>query len=207
MGCVDLGEHDRPPAGLLLAAGGGRRMGGPKALVRDQDGTPWVVRATRVLTAGGCDPVLVVVGAEAPAVAAVLADLPCAVVEATGWAGGMGASLRAGLTELARRPGTDAVLIAPVDVPGLSAALVRRIGAETGRNSLARAVYDGRPGHPVLIGRDHWDGVLEHAAGDLGARAYLGAHGAAEIECSDLADGTDVDTADQLPAGHRPWQG
>ncbi|HET6529482.1 MAG TPA: NTP transferase domain-containing protein, partial [Actinoplanes sp.] len=50
-------------AGLLLAAGAGRRMGTPKALLRDPDGTAWVTRSARVLVAGGCRPVLVVVGA------------------------------------------------------------------------------------------------------------------------------------------------
>jgi CTP:molybdopterin cytidylyltransferase MocA len=195
-------------AGLLLAAGAGRRMGGPKALVRDENGTPWVVRAAHALAGGGCDPVLVVVGAQAPAVAATLHGQPVEVIEADGWREGMGASLRTGLTELSRRrTRAVAALVAPVDVPGLSADVVRRFAERARPDALARAVYDGRPGHPVLIGRDHWDGVLAQAAGDQGARAYLGAHGAAEIECSDLADGTDVDTADQLPAGHRPWQG
>ena len=30
--------------GLLLAAGEGRRFGGPKALARDADGTSWLLR-------------------------------------------------------------------------------------------------------------------------------------------------------------------
>ena len=51
-------------AGLLLAAGAGRRMGGPKALV-ELDGEPLVRRGIRLLTDGGCDPVTVVVGASA----------------------------------------------------------------------------------------------------------------------------------------------
>ena len=38
--------------GILLAAGAGIRMGRPKALVADADGTPWVVAAARAL---GCD--------------------------------------------------------------------------------------------------------------------------------------------------------
>lgn len=192
-------------AGLVLAAGAGRRMGGPKALVRDAAGTPWVVRAARALADGGCAPVLVVVGAQGGAVAAAVHGEPVEVVEAPGWAEGLGASLRAGLTELARRT-EQAVLIAPVDVPSLSAEVVRRIGAAAGPDALARAVYGGRPGHPVLIGRAHWDGVLAKAAGEEGARPYLRDHPPESIECSDLGSGADVDTVDRLPAGHRPWQ-
>ena len=56
-----------------------------------------------------------------------------------------------------------------------------------------RAAYDGVPGHPVLIGRDHWDGVVASAVGDRGARDYLAAHGVALVECGDLATGVDVD--------------
>ena len=37
-----------PPVGVLLAAGEGRRMGQPKALVRDPDGTSWLNRAVDV---------------------------------------------------------------------------------------------------------------------------------------------------------------
>ena len=179
-------------------------MGGPKALVRDPDGVPWVVRTARLLSEAGCAPVLVVVGAEAEQVAAELTAEPAEVVVATQWEEGMGASLRAGLRQLQLVGGSfGAVLVMPVDVPGLTADVVRRMSAHSERRVLARAVYDAKPGHPVLIGRDHWDGVIASAAGDEGARSYLEQHHAAEIECSDLSDGADVDTVEQLPDGHR----
>ncbi|HEY5335252.1 MAG TPA: NTP transferase domain-containing protein, partial [Mycobacteriales bacterium] len=50
-------------AGLLLAAGSGSRMGGPKALLSWR-GRPLVEHGIRTLLEGGCDPVVVVVGAE-----------------------------------------------------------------------------------------------------------------------------------------------
>ena len=59
-------------AGLLLAAGAVRRMGMPKALVRDDAGEPWVVRGVRTLRAGGCDAVTVVLGAAAAEAAPLL---------------------------------------------------------------------------------------------------------------------------------------
>lgn len=190
-------------AGLVLAAGAGRRMGGPKALVRDPDGTAWVVRAGRALADAGCRPVLVVVGAAADQVTAVLGGEPVEVVEAGGWQEGMGASLRAGLAALARHPSPVAVVVMPVDVPGLTEDVVRRTAAGAGADSLTRAVFDGSPGHPVLIGRDHWAGVAAAAVGDEGARAYLTTHPPREVDCADLAEGADVDTAGRLPPGHQ----
>lgn len=191
-------------AGLLLAAGEGRRFGGPKALVRDADGVPWVRKRVDALVAGGCTPVLVVLGADADQVAALLPDdvLP---VSASDWAQGMGASLRAGLLAVSRiEPRPDAVLVALVDTPGLTPAVVTRLACVSvapATSVLAQACYDGTPGHPVLIGRDHWDGVASSARGDRGARDYLRARVVQRIECADVGDGRDVDTADQLPAG------
>ena len=51
--------------GVLLAAGAGRRAGGPKALRVDADGTSWLERSIKVLRDGGCDAVIVVLGCEA----------------------------------------------------------------------------------------------------------------------------------------------
>ena len=185
-------------AGLLLAAGAGRRMGGPKALLRDADGTAWVTRSARTLLAAGCAPVLVVVGAAAEEVAGLLPP-GVDVVRAEDWDEGMGASLRAGLAALARRPEpADAVLVALVDTPGVTPEVLARLTALGSSDVLARAGYAGLPGHPVLIGRAHWDGVAATARGDAGARGYLAGHQVAQVECGDLGDGRDVDRPSDL---------
>jgi CTP:molybdopterin cytidylyltransferase MocA len=169
-------------------------MGRPKALV-EIDGEPLVRRALRVLADGGCAPLVVVVGAAAGDVRAALpADVR--VVEAPDWAEGMGASLRAGLAAL----DDTAALVHLVDLPGVTAAAVARLldGGATGA-TLRRAAYDGRPAHPVLLGRDHWTGVLGTAAGDAGARAYLRDNPAVTlVECADVAVPDDVDTPEAL---------
>jgi CTP:molybdopterin cytidylyltransferase MocA len=179
-------------------------MGAPKALV-ELDGEPLVRRALRVLARGGCDPLLVVIGAAAPEVRAALPPGVDAVV-AQGWAEGMGASLRAGLAALADLdPGPDAALVHLVDLPGVTAgAVARLVTAADGPEALVRAAYGGRPAHPVLLGRSHWAGVRESATGDAGARGYLAGHPALRlVECGDLADPDDVDTPEQL-ARYRP---
>jgi CTP:molybdopterin cytidylyltransferase MocA len=171
--------------GLLLAAGAGRRYGGPKALV---DG--WLSRSLDVLAAGGCRARTVVLGAEAER-ALGLVPGGIEVVVADDWEEGMGASLRAGLRSL---PPADAVLVHLVDLPDVSAAVVARVlAAATGPATLARAAYAGTPGHPVLLGRDHWAAIVEGAAGDRGARDYLAFHDVELVECGDLATGRDVD--------------
>jgi CTP:molybdopterin cytidylyltransferase MocA len=189
--------------GLVLAAGEGRRMGGPKALLRDESGTPWVVRTVRVLQQGGVDDVVVVVGAAADEVRAVLLAENVRVVAADDWSEGMGASLRAGLRRLVGLDDVTAALVCVVDTPGLNAAVVGRVAALAGPDVLARATYDATPGHPVLLGSAHFGALLDVAGGDAGARDYLSRRGTRAVECADLADGTDVDAPEDLPPGHR----
>lgn len=157
-------------------------MGTPKALVED-----WLARSVEVLLAGGCSSVTVVLGAAAEQ-ARTLVPAEVTVVVASDWASGMGASLRAGLASLS---GPDAALVHLVDLPDVSAAVVDRVLANG--SGLARASYFGVPGHPVLIGREHWAGVVATASGDQGARAYLAAHEVELVECGDLASGADMD--------------
>ena len=181
--------------GLLLAAGAGRRMGTPKAVVSDESGS-WLVRGLTNLSAGGCDRVTVVLGAETVESRALLAStaVRSRVVVAEDWDEGMGASLRAGLRSLADSA-DEAVVVLLVDLPDLVPAVVARVvAAGDGPAALARASYDGKPGHPVLLGRDHWAGVVETARGDRGARDYLAAHRVTLVECGDLATGRDVDS-------------
>ncbi|WP_182380121.1 nucleotidyltransferase family protein [Nocardioides sp. WS12] len=189
--------------GLLLAAGAGRRMGLPKALVTAPDGVPWLLTSVRALAEGGCDAVTVVLGASAEEAAALLADSPVEVIVAADWENGMGASLAAGLRHLGaldQRP--DAALVHLVDLPDVGPAVIRRVlGAgeqlpsAASTEVLRRAAYRAVPGHPVLLGRAHWAGILDSATGDQGARSYLASHDVALVECGNLATGDDVDHA------------
>ncbi|WP_370114143.1 NTP transferase domain-containing protein [Streptacidiphilus sp. MAP12-33] len=180
--------------GLLLAAGGGRRMGNrPKALL-DFRGRPMVEHALGVLRAGGCARVRVVLGAAAQEVLATAELGDAEVVVNPDWASGMGSSLRAGLAGLT----ADAALVGLVDTPGVTPEAVARVIASGA--DLAAASYGGERGHPVLIGSRHFAEAREGAVGDAGARALLRAH-AGElrlVECGDVASPDDVDTPEQL---------
>ncbi|MFJ9114317.1 MULTISPECIES: nucleotidyltransferase family protein [unclassified Streptomyces] len=193
-------EKEREPAGLLLAAGGGRRLGGrPKALLEHR-GRPLVEYAVGVLRAAGCARVHVVLGARADEVRRRAELGGCVVVENPAWEEGMGSSLRAGLDSLAGT-GARAALVSLVDQPGIGVEAVRRVlAAYEDDGSLASAAYDGVRGHPVLLGAAHWAGIAESASGDRGARAYLRAHREAIrlVECGDVARPYDIDTEADL---------
>ena len=179
-------------AGLVLAAGGGRRYGMPKALV-EYGGSLLVERAVRTARAV-CDPVLVVLGARAVDVWQA-ADLTGATVLANrDWETGMASSLRTGLEGLRGWPGrVDAALVTLVDMPGMTPEALRTVAAHAHPGALAVATYDGVRGHPVLLGREHWAGVAGSATGDEGARRYLAAHAVTEVDCTGLADPVDLD--------------
>lgn len=186
--------------GLLLAAGAGVRLGRPKALVTGGDGRSWLERSASALRDGGTAPVYVVLGADAEQVSRRV-PAGCAAVVALDWAEGMGASLRAGLSEVALdHPTAEAVLVMLVDTPGIGADVVRRLAGQATPDRLVRASYGTTPGHPVLIGRRHWQGVLESAHGDRGAHDYLRGHDVELVECGDIGSGDDVDTPEALTA-------
>lgn len=181
-------------AGLLLAAGAGRRMGGPKALV-ELEGEPLVRRGIRLLAEGGCDPVVVVVGAAAEQVRA-LCD-GAEVVQARDWDTGMGASLRAGLARLVDDLTVTGAVVALVDQPLVTAAVLDRLRAAHAAGAVAAvATYDGRPRNPVLLARSTWQGVSAAATGDEGARGWLRAHPdlVRQVDCTDVGAPDDLDT-------------
>ena len=175
-------------AGLLLAAGAGTRMGRPKALVEG-----WLPATVTVLLDGGCADVVVVLGAGADEATGLLPDrADVRLVVADHWADGMSASLRAGLAAL-ETTDHEAAVVMLVDLPDVTSEVIARLATNADAATVRRASYDGVPGHPVLLGRDHWEAVAVSVTGDRGAGPYLVAIGAASIECSDLASGRDVD--------------
>jgi CTP:molybdopterin cytidylyltransferase MocA len=188
-------------AGVVLAAGGGRRMGRPKALV-ELDGQPLVVRAQAVLRDGRCHPVAVVTGAGHDQVAP-LVDGP--VVHNAAWADGQAGSARAAL-DWAGGAGVDAVVVLPVDTPGIPAAVVDRLiaGWRGAPDRAAVATYDGRMRNPVLLPAPVWAAVRVALSGDAGAGHWLRAHPdrVVAVDCTGLGDPTDLDT----PADLQRWQ-
>ncbi|ABM12491.1 conserved hypothetical protein [Mycolicibacterium vanbaalenii PYR-1] len=172
--------------GVVLAAGAGTRFGMPKVLGGDGD---WLRRSVAALHDGGCGDVVVVLGA-----AIVDVPAPARAVVTADWADGLSASVRAGVR--AAGDAADFVVLTTVDTPDVGAAAVRRVlaAARASTSGLARAYYDGRPGHPVVIARRHWPALLDALAGDVGAGPFLaGRDDVVAVECADLGTGRDID--------------
>jgi CTP:molybdopterin cytidylyltransferase MocA/predicted O-methyltransferase YrrM len=159
---------------VVLAAGEGRRMGGPKALLPLGE-TTFLAHACRLLARPGVASVVAVVGAEAERVRAG-AGLPpgATVVVNDRWREGMLSSVGRGL-DAAEAGGADAVLLHPVDHPLVQPSTIDRvIQALSASAPIAVPTWDGRRGHPGGFHRSVF-GELRAAPPDRGARAVLAA--------------------------------
>jgi nicotine blue oxidoreductase len=160
---------------VVLAAGEGRRMGGPKALARLR-GRTFLEHCVDALRRPGVDRVLAVLGHQA---ARVRAEVPLAegtlLVDHAAWAEGMLSSVRRGL-EAAEELGADAILLHPVDHPLVEAETVDAVVAALAAGAVvAVPSHEGRRGHPGGFARAAWD-ALRRAPEQRGARAVLADH-------------------------------
>lgn len=183
---------------IVLAAGGSRRLGRSKQLVRYRL-RPLVVHAvTAARRALPAAPLIVVVGAEALKVRLVLRRDGCvaSVVANARWAEGLATSLHAGLAAAPRD--ARAALVLLVDQPRVdAAALERLLRAWRRRPGLpAAARYEGRSGVPAVLPRRHWR-ALRSLQGDQGARAWL--RGVRTLTSVDMPEAVvDIDTPADL---------
>lgn len=191
--------------GIVPAAGAGRRMGLPKALLRhgsgDGSGTSFVAAAAEVLRQAGCACVLVTVGARA---GEVRAELPAGVVavDVPDWADGPGAGIARALQH-PEAVAADATVLLLVDLPHVTVEGVRAVVAAGGRGTLVRAVDAGRPGHPVLVGADLRERAVATARGGQGLKPLFTdpavAHAVVRVEVPGAV--ADVDEPSDLPPG------
>ena len=180
-------------AGLVLAAGGGTRFGASPKQLADFHGRPlleWAVRAQ-------CDVaelvrVVVVLGSAAQAIRDGVEFGRAETVVCPEWESGQAWSLRCGVAALGADPGVSKVVVTLGDAPLVSSEVIRMFVAQPPR---ARAVYGGRPGHPVVLGPAEI-AALTSLDGDEGARGLL--RGGPEVEVGHLCSGRDVDTPEDL---------
>jgi molybdenum cofactor cytidylyltransferase/nicotine blue oxidoreductase len=187
-------ETEPEIGGIVLAAGEGKRFGGPKQ-VAQLDGRPLLEHAVRAMLAvPSISPVVVVLGAHAREVRDAV-DLDGAdVVVCEDWADGQSASLRAGVAALGE---VEAAVITLGDQPFITPQVIAGVLDHRGRHLAVRATYDGKPGHPVLLERRLLDHVTE-LEGDVGARELLDGDHVLPWEVGRLCDPTDIDTPERL---------
>jgi molybdenum cofactor cytidylyltransferase len=183
-------------AGLVLAAGEGRRFGGPKQLAQ-VGGAPILERVVAAMRAvPALERIVVVLGARADEIRAGVEFGAAEVVVAEGWAEGQAASLRAGVAALAA---FDAILVCLGDQPFITPQVVAGTLEHDADAPAVRAAYNGIPGHPVLL-REPVLREIPALRGDVGARDLLGRFDVSIWEAGLLGDPTDIDTREQLEA-------
>ncbi len=184
-------------SGILLAAGGGSRMGTPKAALL-VGGRSLLDRGLAMLHEGGCARLVAVLGATpVPEGWYAVTDF----ISNPDWASGMASSLRAGLAAASGQ----AAVVALVDQPGITPEVVRRLRAAHRPGFAVVATFAGEPRTPVLFDRALWPEVCAAVTGDAGARFWLGRHPdrVISVACDDVADPTDLDLPDDLTRWER----
>ncbi|CAN5579238.1 nucleotidyltransferase family protein [soil metagenome] len=180
---------------VVLAAGGSTRLGQPKQLLA-HEGQALVRRTANAAIEAGCDPIVVVVGAEREKVATALRDLTATIVPNDNWPRGVGTSIRAGVARLQE---SDAVILLVCDQPKVEADLLRQLVArqqETGQPMIASS-YAGTLGVPALFTRACY-GRLLALDDETGAKALLLARPAEVASVPFEAGALDIDTPEDL---------
>jgi molybdenum cofactor cytidylyltransferase len=184
-----MSQSELPPlphVAVILAAGRGQRMGGPKALVavRWGDGAgelPLAIAHAKAHLDQGAERVVVVTRVEVARVLSRFAQRGLDIVvshqpEHLGPAG----SIRCALDLLP--PSNEWLMVVPVDMPPISTAIRRELLSRASTDPAAAAIrpsFEGQRGHPVLIRRDALQSLLSEGGPanlrellrDLGERA------------------------------------
>ncbi len=137
------------PVAVILAAGEGKRMGMPKAILEHRRGKTFLQVLASTFSSAGCR-VMAVVGAGADEVRRY--PTRAALVKNPGWPDGQFSSVRVGLSA-ALRLGAPVVLVHPVDLPGVRASTVRAVLAALAGHEGAVPELNGMPGHPLALTR------------------------------------------------------
>lgn len=183
-------------SGIILAAGRSARLGTPKQLL-ELDGRPLLQHVVDAAEKGGLDEVIVVLGHEADRISAALRLSPgLRVVVNPSFLEGQSTSLRAGLG--ATDPASTAAVVLLGDQPRLTAAMIRKVVESFQRDDrpIARAVFGGVAGHPVVLARSEW-AMLDSLQGDVGARAFMDAVDEVNLVDMGAEPLEDVDTWEQ----------
>ncbi len=163
--------------GLIPAAGKSQRMGRPKLALPLGDRTI-LERVVAVLGSAGIADVLVVLGPHVASLAKLAAKAGAQVLQLAQETPDMRATIEQGLQwleEHLRPTAADAFLLLPADHPTLEAAVIETLVQARDQHpqaSILVPTYEGKRGHPALIGWDHVASLRAWPA-DQGLNTYL----------------------------------
>lgn len=175
---------------VILAAGGSTRFGRPKQLLQFR-GQSFLERIVDLATEAGCNPVIVVVGAERT-----LSMKSASAVLNERWREGMGTSIRAGVQHLVENfPEASAVVLLVCDQPFVGTDTIRQLIDEHVRtkSAIIASSYAETVGVPALFNRECFSELLA-LEGEHGAKKIMLAHRDHLVEIPFLAGKIDIDT-------------
>jgi len=184
---------------ILLAAGESKRMGRPKQMLAWK-GKTLLRHVLENLIHSTVDEIILVLGHKAEEIQKSLTEFQIKIVINPDYQQGMASSLRQGL--LAMDPGSEAFLVVLADQPGIGPEIINQIidafQRADPRRGIARPVYRGLQGHPVLIGVRYLQEALQLQE-DVGARQILMNHpeDILEIEADQEGILKDIDTHEE----------
>jgi molybdenum cofactor cytidylyltransferase len=173
-----------PPAerfvtGLVLAAGGSRRLGEPKQLLPYGPGT-LLDHTLETARASGFDQLIVALGGSSDEVRGRVDLSGAEVVDNPDYGQGCSSSIASGLSAVDPRSGVLVLMLG--DQPGVTAATVRALISGRGEGTpLAVCRYDDGRGHPLAFGRSLF-GELGELHGDKAVWKLLDRHAADVVE-------------------------
>jgi nicotine blue oxidoreductase len=179
-------------AGIVLAAGAGRRMGGRAKALLPLGATTYLGEIVAGMAAAGLAPGVVVARPGMEAALAAAAPGAQVVINPEADAGGQLSSLWVALEALDNDPAVKGAVVQPVDNPGATAARVAALLAACGQGAAVLA-HGGAPGHPVWLPRAMW-GAVRQWRGPEGLRGFLAMAGRRLVECPHAEVHRDVDT-------------
>ena len=159
---------------ILLAAGGSRRLGRPKQLLKINEKT-LLRRACETALESGCQPIVAVLTPEhESAMRDELQSLPITVTINHDWQSGMASSIRCGIEQIQRESQLDAVVIMLADQPAVDASMIQQLIKAARKNAkpLAAAAYNDTVGVPALFSSEFFDAIC-NLQGDRGAKQLL----------------------------------
>lgn len=186
-------EVQRRVAAIVLAAGAGTRMGDRVKQLLPWHGGTLIENAVHIATGANVTSTVVVLGARAEEIRAVIPQHTVRLVINPDWAEGHSTSIRAGLRALSSE--VHAAIFMNADQPQLDSTVLNAIIQhyfETGAMIVAPR-YAGKRGSPVLFDRAHF-AELSDLSGEEGGREVLSRYPVEYVDFDQAEPGFDVDT-------------